>query len=168
MVSKKHFGLTVCRDEYFRWWQRTGYVLSEWMNSDNPSKSVTQIQLLMHHKLSTWSQLPPQRREERAVSRDHSIWIIWVEGTFLCMLKRLKIAKCVNVFKKLRLSDKTWCAPLRLRRRRARQALGNTWTLANVVSTGCSGLGYTFTLTASPFLAAGKPSIKWRLPFLSH
>lgn len=106
-------------------------------------------------------------RVARAVSKDHSIWIIWVEGTFLGELKRLKIAKRVNVLKKLRLSDKTWCVPLRLRRRRGRQTHGNTWTLANVVSTGCSGPGYTFTLTASLFPAAGKPSIKWRLPFSS-
>lgn len=142
------------------------------LNSANPSKSVTQTAQLMCHKLLTLPQLPPRQREVgfrvRAVSKDHSIWIIWVEGTFLRQLKRLKIAKRVNVFKKLRLSDKTWCVPLRLRGRRARQAEGNTWTLANVVSTGCSGLGYTFTLTASLFPAAGKPSIKWQLPFSSH
>lgn len=82
--------------------------------------------------INSWhgpSFLPGKRKRDSGPEqfpKDHSISIIWVEGTFLSELKRLKIAKRVNVFKKLRLSDKTWCVPLRLRRRRGRQTEGNT------------------------------------------
>lgn len=130
--------------------------------------TLTDILQIYHNFLNAPRFLPGKRFQGPSILKYHSLWIVWVEGTFVSQLKRLNIAKHVNVFKKLRLCDKMWCMHLRLRRRQTRKEEGNTWNLENMVSIGRSGLGYTFTLTASLFQAAGKPSIKWRLHFSSR
>lgn len=87
---------------------------------------------------SNWCAANPDtalHAEDSAKAGRSQLWKIRAEGT-------IKIPKCVNVFKRLRLHDKAWCTFLEETRKGR-----NTRTLSNVVPSGCSGQGYTFSLT---------------------
>lgn len=81
----------------------------------------------------------PCMQKSRPRQSDHNFWNIQAEGT-------IKIPKCVNVLKRLRLHDKAWCTFLEEMWKGR-----NTQTLSNVVPLGCSGQGYTFSLTVFLF-----------------
>ncbi len=72
---------------------------------------------------------------------DHSFWKIQAEGTI-----KIPFKCALNVLKRLRLQDKAWCTFLEETRKGR-----NTQSLSHVVPLGCSGQGYTFSLTVFLF-----------------